>query len=182
METAGRRDALAAGEDAQRNRKVVEKPAAETPYGEAGAVKEECGEPPGEPVIRPIAVPAKAEEAEQRVRVRAKVNFFACVRTEEFKGDIAACIDMSPGRSELPKQERVHDGDENIDCRPVFCGGEEGTGDFRQGKDRERESDGRPGNVEMRGRVSKVKGYSSQSSVSGREHGNRKIENRKREE
>ena len=55
--------------EARRNRKLVEKPAAETAYGEAGAEKEERGEPPGESVNQPIAVPVKTEEAERRVRV-----------------------------------------------------------------------------------------------------------------
>jgi PilZ domain len=35
--------------------------------------------------------------AERRIRVRAKVNFFACVRTEEFGDDVVTCVDMSKG-------------------------------------------------------------------------------------
>jgi hypothetical protein len=34
---------------------------------------------------------------ERRIRVRAKVNFFACVRTPEFGDDVVRCIDMSKG-------------------------------------------------------------------------------------
>ena len=34
---------------------------------------------------------------ERRSRVRAKVNFFACVRTDEFGDDVVRCIDMSKG-------------------------------------------------------------------------------------
>ncbi len=38
-----------------------------------------------------------AETVERRGRVRAKVNFFACVRSEEFGQDLVTCIDMSRG-------------------------------------------------------------------------------------
>jgi hypothetical protein len=34
---------------------------------------------------------------ERRSRVRAKVNFFACVRTNEFGDEVVRCIDMSKG-------------------------------------------------------------------------------------
>ena len=34
---------------------------------------------------------------ERRSRTRAKVNFFACVRSKEFGDDVVACIDMSRG-------------------------------------------------------------------------------------
>ena len=37
------------------------------------------------------------EGIERRTRVRAKVNFFACVRTERFGDDVVHCIDMSRG-------------------------------------------------------------------------------------
>jgi hypothetical protein len=44
------------------------------------------------------ALPPKAESgAERRQRVRAKVNFFACVRTEAFGDDVVKCLDMSRG-------------------------------------------------------------------------------------
>jgi PilZ domain len=35
------------------------------------------------------------EGTERRSRVRAKVNFLACVRSEQFGDDIVPCIDMS---------------------------------------------------------------------------------------
>jgi hypothetical protein len=38
-----------------------------------------------------------AEAVDRRQRVRAKVNFFACVRSEEYGEDIVKCIDMSRG-------------------------------------------------------------------------------------
>lgn len=40
---------------------------------------------------------AVAEGVERRQRVRAKVNFMACVRTGKFGEDIVQCIDMSKG-------------------------------------------------------------------------------------
>ena len=50
-----------------------------------------------EPVILPIAEPAGPKDRERRSRVRAKVNFFACVRSEMFEEEIVMCIDMSRG-------------------------------------------------------------------------------------
>jgi len=41
------------------------------------------------------AAPAPLQE--RRRRVRAKVNYFACVRSEPFGDDIVVCIDMSRG-------------------------------------------------------------------------------------
>ena len=38
-----------------------------------------------------------AEAAERRFRTRAKVNFIACIRTEEFEEEIVQCIDMLRG-------------------------------------------------------------------------------------
>jgi hypothetical protein len=35
--------------------------------------------------------------AERRSRVRAKVNYFACVRSDVFGDDVVVCIDMSRG-------------------------------------------------------------------------------------
>jgi hypothetical protein len=49
-----------------------------------------------EAVILPVAV-VPVESKERRERVRAKVNFFACVRTETFGDDVVRCIDMSKG-------------------------------------------------------------------------------------
>jgi hypothetical protein len=38
-----------------------------------------------------------ADAVDRRQRVRAKVNFFACLRSKEFGEEIVACIDMSRG-------------------------------------------------------------------------------------
>jgi len=46
---------------------------------------------------REMKVVAVAEEVDRRKRVRAKVNFFACVRSERFGEEVVACIDMSRG-------------------------------------------------------------------------------------
>ena len=46
---------------------------------------------------RPVAPPAPAALLERRQRVRAKVNYFACVRSDAFGDDIVVCIDMSRG-------------------------------------------------------------------------------------
>jgi hypothetical protein len=43
-----------------------------------------------------VVVPL-AESVDRRERMRAKVNFFACVRTEKFGEDLVTCIDMSRG-------------------------------------------------------------------------------------
>jgi PilZ domain len=40
---------------------------------------------------------AATASPERRSRVRAKVNFFACVRTNEFGDEVVRCIDMSKG-------------------------------------------------------------------------------------
>jgi hypothetical protein len=57
--------------------------------------------------VLPVAEPELAQEivtgademegTDRRIRVRAKVNLFACVRTEEFGADVVNCIDMSRG-------------------------------------------------------------------------------------
>ena len=49
------------------------------------------------PAPRPVVPPAPAPLLERRQRVRAKVNYFACVRSEAFGDDIVVCIDMSRG-------------------------------------------------------------------------------------
>ncbi|HXR34241.1 MAG TPA: PilZ domain-containing protein [Verrucomicrobiae bacterium] len=49
------------------------------------------------PAPRPVVPPAPAPLLERRLRVRAKVNYFACVRSEAFGDDIVVCIDMSRG-------------------------------------------------------------------------------------
>ena len=40
---------------------------------------------------------AIAEPVDRRIRTRAKVNFFACVRSEKFGEEVVPCIDMSKG-------------------------------------------------------------------------------------
>jgi hypothetical protein len=65
--------------------------------GRRVAVGEKPAETAMESVILPIAEPAAAKEVERRSRVRAKVNFFACVRSEMFAEEIVMCIDMSRG-------------------------------------------------------------------------------------
>jgi len=50
-----------------------------------------------EPKKTAANVMSLAEAAERRSRIRAKVNFFACVRTDGFGNDIVRCIDMSRG-------------------------------------------------------------------------------------
>jgi hypothetical protein len=49
------------------------------------------------PAPRPVVPPAPAPLLERRRRVRAKVNYFACVRSDAFGDDIVVCIDMSRG-------------------------------------------------------------------------------------
>jgi hypothetical protein len=34
---------------------------------------------------------------DRRLHGRAKVNYFACIRSEAFGDDIVSCLDMSPG-------------------------------------------------------------------------------------
>jgi len=53
---------------------------------------------PGIPAEDPSLVPvAEMEAPERRTRVRAKVNFLACVRSEVFPEEIVKCIDMAKG-------------------------------------------------------------------------------------
>jgi len=54
-------------------------------------------EPPGMRQAEVLSLADAMEGTERRSRVRAKVNFFACVRSEEFGEDIVPCIDMSRG-------------------------------------------------------------------------------------
>ena len=53
--------------------------------------------PQPRPAPHPVVPPAPAPPLERRQRVRAKVNYFACVRSEAFGDDIVVCIDMSRG-------------------------------------------------------------------------------------
>ena len=56
---------------------------------------------------------AVAETVERRQRMRAKVNFMACVRSEKFGQDVVQCIDMSKGgvsfrsKNEYEKNMRI---------------------------------------------------------------------------
>ena len=52
---------------------------------------------PEEPVVAPAQEPARDPGVERRRRARAKVNFFACVKTPRFGLDIVTCLDMSKG-------------------------------------------------------------------------------------
>ncbi|HXX13897.1 MAG TPA: PilZ domain-containing protein [Candidatus Eremiobacteraceae bacterium] len=52
------------------------------------------------------------EGIERRARVRAKVNFFACVRSEQFGDDIVSCIDMSRGGVAFRSRHPYQKGDE----------------------------------------------------------------------
>lgn len=63
----------------------------------AAVAVEEMEEPQAraEEVVVPLA--EAMEGTERRPRVRAKVNFFACVKTDAFGDDIVTCIDMSRG-------------------------------------------------------------------------------------
>jgi len=63
-----------------------------------------------EPVVALAPEPARDPTVERRRRARAKVSFFACVKTVQFGPDIVTCLDMSKGgvgfRSRNPyKQE-----------------------------------------------------------------------------
>ncbi len=51
------------------------------------------------PRVEPNLVPLAetTESSERRSRRRAKVNFFACIRTESFLEEVVQCIDMSRG-------------------------------------------------------------------------------------
>jgi len=72
---------------------------AEAPVPRAGTavVAEKRATAEMEEAILPIAEPAAKKEVERRSRVRAKVNFFACVRSEAFGEDVVMCIDMAKG-------------------------------------------------------------------------------------
>lgn len=49
------------------------------------------------PAPLPVVPSTPAPLRERRQRVRAKVNYFACVRSDAFGDDIVVCIDMSRG-------------------------------------------------------------------------------------
>jgi hypothetical protein len=58
---------------------------------------EERGEAERKNEARTTAGNATAAVDERRARVRAKVNYYACVQSEEFGKDVVTCIDMSRG-------------------------------------------------------------------------------------
>jgi len=59
----------------------------------ASTIEEDLGEPESPPVLEPVRDPT----VERRGRARARVNFFACVKTPQFGPDIVTCLDMSKG-------------------------------------------------------------------------------------
>jgi len=50
-----------------------------------------------EPVVVAASEPPRDQTVERRSRARAKVNFFACVKTAQFGLDVVTCLDMSKG-------------------------------------------------------------------------------------
>ncbi len=73
-----------------------------TAGGKAASAKatvavEEMVEPQARPEEIVVTLAEAMEGTERRARVRAKVNFFACVKTDAFGDDIVTCIDMSRG-------------------------------------------------------------------------------------
>jgi len=50
-----------------------------------------------ESVVAAAPEPARDSTVERRRRARAKVSFFACVKTAQFGPDIVTCLDMSKG-------------------------------------------------------------------------------------
>lgn len=79
---------------------------------EAKEVKEVEGRPP-RAKEEFVSLADAMEGTERRARVRAKVNFFACVVSEEFGEDVVTCLDMSKGgvsfraKREYAKEMRV---------------------------------------------------------------------------
>ena len=68
--------------------------------GEGVASPERIVPPPveeEEPVVAARPEPARDPTVERRRRARAKVNFFAAVKTPQFGLDIVTCLDMSKG-------------------------------------------------------------------------------------
>jgi hypothetical protein len=64
--------------------------------GESDRGKDKYAKRVGHAIVT-TAEPEPAKDAERRARVRAKVNFFACVRSEKFEDDVVTCIDMAKG-------------------------------------------------------------------------------------
>jgi hypothetical protein len=68
------------------------------PRGErTGAHMEELAETRVKSETRTVTTATTTAVDDRRQRVRAKVNYFACVRSEAFGKDVVTCIDMSRG-------------------------------------------------------------------------------------
>jgi hypothetical protein len=63
----------------------------------AGGRTEERADARRKSEARTAAATATTAVEDRRQRVRAKVNYFACVRSEAFGKDVVSCIDMSRG-------------------------------------------------------------------------------------
>jgi hypothetical protein len=83
---------------------------------ESGFGGAKCGE---EEIVLPVAV-VPVESKERRERVRAKVDFFACVRTQGFGDDIVKCIDMSKGGVSF-KSQRCYEKNMAIEIAVPFA-------------------------------------------------------------
>ncbi|HTP68799.1 MAG TPA: PilZ domain-containing protein [Dongiaceae bacterium] len=55
------------------------------------------------PTERAVAI---AEPVDRRSRIRVKVNFFACVRSEQFGEEVVPCVDMSKGGVSFRARQR----------------------------------------------------------------------------
>ena len=64
--------------------------------GEDKALKAQ-GKPESELVVAAAPEPARDPTVERRRLARAKVSFFACVKTAQFGPDIVTCLDISKG-------------------------------------------------------------------------------------
>jgi PilZ domain len=81
----------------RRVKTVKSRPKAEGPGAvEAAAAKKSDAKRLEDPVVATTESDT-SKDVERRARVRAKVNFFACVRSEKFEDDIVTCIDMARG-------------------------------------------------------------------------------------
>ena len=65
--------------------------------GQMEAQGEERAEIKGKREARPAASTAATAVEDRRARVRAKVNYYACVQSDSFGKDVVTCIDMSRG-------------------------------------------------------------------------------------
>jgi hypothetical protein len=67
-------------------------------------------EPASERREEVVSLAEAMEGGERRVRIRAKVNFSACVRSEDFGDDIVRCVDMSRGGVSFRSSNRYYKG------------------------------------------------------------------------